>query len=246
IIHNPQVVEELKSKGVMPAFSVSDIPEGSIVAIRSHGVTIEELEAIKKRGARIIDATCPFVKRAQNIVLELAKSGYGILIVGERDHPEVRALVSYGLGKASVYPDIPDEPKIGIVAQTTQILDSYREVVVEVLKRLVDVEEIRVFNTICRSTEERQKEARKIAEVADVVIVVGGKNSANTRRLYEIVAERNVPVYHIETENDIEPSWFFGKEVVGITGGASTPEEIIERVVERVKNIVGGCFNGRE
>ncbi|MGB9668133.1 MAG: 4-hydroxy-3-methylbut-2-enyl diphosphate reductase [Thermosulfidibacteraceae bacterium] len=246
LIHNPQVVRNLAERGVLIVDSVDDVPDGYTVVIRSHGVTFEELSKIKERNLDYIDATCPFVKRAQDIVYKLRKKNYGILIVGDREHPEVKALLSYAGENGTVYPDLPENvEKVGVVVQTTQTLENFKRVVEDLKEKLGSISELRIFNTICKSTEERQREVIELSRISDVVIVVGGKNSANTRRLFDIAKSMGVDAYHIETDEDIDFSWFSDKEVIAVTAGASTPDWLIGVVVDRIKSMTGGIIDGR-
>ena len=239
LIHNPQVVERLKAKGIRVAHTLDDIPSGSCVVIRSHGVPFEVYERLKSLDIRIIDATCPFVKKAQEKVHELALSDYRVVVVGDRDHPEVKALVSYGLGKATIYPDIPSNGKIGVVSQTTQHIEDFKQAICRIAENSL-FSEMKIFNTVCQSTAERQRECSELAARVDIMIVIGGRNSANTRRLAEIAKKAAKPTYHIEVAEELEPSWFLDKKMIGVTAGASTPDWIINEVVYRIKKMTGG------
>ena len=245
LIHNPQVVEELKSRGIKVAEGLDDIPLSSCVVIRSHGIPFEVYKKLKNMNVKIIDATCPFVKKAQERVYELATSSYHVVVVGDKDHPEVRALVSYGMGKATIYPDIPNNDKIGVVSQTTQHIEDFKRAICRIAK-ISSFSEMKVFNTVCQSTAERQKECSDLAQKVDIMIVIGGRNSANTKRLAEIAKEAGKPTYHIEIAEELEPSWFLDKKMIGVTAGASTPDWIIDEVVDKIKKITGGIVkNGR-
>ncbi len=237
IIHSPQVVEKLENKGVRVVEKLEDIEEGTVI-IRSHGITAGELEEIKARNLIPVDATCPFVKKAQDYATMLCSEGYSVVLVGEKDHPEVKGIISYTRdGEVTVVADsreaqhLPGKGKIGIVAQTTQSFENLRQVTTVCLDKS---KEVRVFNTICDATSVRQEEARKIAREVDLMLIVGGFNSANTTRLAQICRELQARTYHVETASEIDPSWFCSVETVGITAGASTPRWIIDEVVERV------------
>ncbi len=249
LIHNPQVVEQLKEAGIGVIGSLDEIgggEEGPVVIIRSHGVPKGTLKDAAERGIEILDATCPFVKRAQSIVESLAKEGYTILVLGDEAHPEVQALLSYGDGRAVIWRGdaLPeDAEKVAMVSQTTQPLENLkraaREVVNSISRNLV---EFRVFNTICESTTTRQNECASLASEADLMIVVGGNNSANTGRLAEIARSIQKRTYHIETEDQLDPGWFEGIKRIAVTAGASTPDWIIERVVARIVEKTGGSI----
>lgn len=240
IIHSPQVVERLEEKGVEVIQTVEDIVSGAVV-IRSHGVTLCELEAIVEKDLKIIDATCPFVKKAHENAEQLGRQGYTLVIVGEKEHPEVQGIVSYARSAGDVYVVATAEEaerlalkgKIGLVAQTTQSFDNFSEVVKACLRK---GREVRVFNTICDATSVRQNEACEIARQSDLVLVIGGYNSANTARLAKICKAIQPRTHHIETVLDLKESWFDGVSIVGITAGASTPKWIIDEVVEKVES----------
>jgi 4-hydroxy-3-methylbut-2-enyl diphosphate reductase len=239
IIHSPQVVQRLEDRGVKVVNDVKQLESGTVI-IRSHGVAADELEAAVRQEMEIIDATCPFVKKAQEHVKSLSDSGYGVVVVGDADHPEVQGIVSYGgdkvfvVGSGEEVRKLPKMNKIGVVAQTTQSFENLKNVVSECLLR---GGEIRVFNTICDATAVRQEEAKELACQVDCMLVVGGFNSANTRRLAEVCAELQPRTHHIETATEIDPAWFAGVERVGVTAGASTPKWIIDEVVDRIEEL---------
>jgi len=225
LIHNPQVVGELSKKGLLAISGLKEIKGGAAI-ISSHGAPLETLRSIKKKGIKIIDATCPFVKYAQNIVRTLKKEGYRIVIVGDITHPEVKALKSIA-GKDKL------SKKIGIVSQTTQNKSSYINEIEDILNQ--DFSEVRIFNTICNDTSKRQSATRGLLKDCDLVIVIGGKNSANTRRLWQICKERGVDSFHIETELELKRGWFKGRRCAGVTGGASTPDSMVKKIIERIR-----------
>jgi 4-hydroxy-3-methylbut-2-enyl diphosphate reductase len=237
IIHSPQLVEKLEEKGVRVLRQVEEITGGAVI-IRSHGVTSQELDALAGRDVEIVDATCPFVKKAQEHAALLSREGYTVVLVGEKDHPEVQGIVSYAReGDVFVVADpddalaLPRCSRMGIVAQTTQSIENLRTIVDICLEKC---KELRIYNTICDATSVRQNEARAIARQADVMLVIGGYNSANTNRLARICRDIQPKTHHIETAGQIESQWFDGAETVGITAGASTPRWIIDEVVKRV------------
>ncbi len=239
IIHNPQVVEEYEKKGliVVDRLEKFDAP----VLIRSHGVPPQLYKQLKENGVEYIDATCPFVKEAQDYARGLYQEGYTVVIFGDKDHPEVKAHMGYADYKAIVV-NTPQEARsvvaqrIGVISQTTQSVERFASVVGELSK---NAKELKVYNTICDATEKRQRSAKKLAGESDVMIVIGGKNSANTRKLYEICRRYSPRAYHIETEKEIDPRWFEGAKQVGITAGASTPSYMIERI----KRFIEGLAN---
>lgn len=237
IIHNPQVVERLKLSGVQEKESLDEIEEGTVI-LRSHGVSPEVMEKVKSRGLEIVDATCPFVMRSQEFVRRLAEEGYFILIVGDRRHPEVQGIMGQAKRKVLVI-DSPEglkglkrKKRIGVVTQTTQTLANLSEIVAQVLER---AQEVRVLNSICSATAQRQSESRELAEKVDCMLVVGGYNSSNTNKLAEICQRVNPHTYHIEEAGELNPSWFEGAKSVGLTGGASTPSWLINEVIKKVR-----------
>lgn len=245
IIHSPQVVSRLEELGVKVLKGLDEIDAGTII-VRSHGVTSEELEEAIRKQLDVVDATCPFVKKAQENVQSLSEAGYDVVVVGDADHPEVQGIVSFAKGKVYVIGSeeeaarLPKMKKIGIVAQTTQSFENLKHVVLECLLKGA---EIRIYNTICDATAVRQQEAMSLAREMDCMLVIGGYNSANTKRLAEVCAEIQPRTHQIETAQEIDPSWFNGVAKVGVTAGASTPKWLIDEVVERVREIDGTKTN---
>ncbi|MCL2799579.1 MAG: 4-hydroxy-3-methylbut-2-enyl diphosphate reductase [Endomicrobia bacterium] len=240
IIHNPQEVKRLEKKGIKTLKNIKSVESGTII-LRTHGIPLELHGKLEKRKSiEIIDATCPFVKRAQDIVRELGDKDETIVIVGEKIHPEVVALVSYGKGKCVVVENVKEAQKLkgkgnlNIVSQTTQTPENFNAIVKCLKKRY----KIKVYNTICKATFDRQKSAEKLAKTADLMIVIGGKNSGNTTRLAQICSAKT-ETYHIETVKDIKAGWFKNKKKIGLTAGASTPDWIIDKVKEEVKRQLG-------
>ena len=235
LLHNPQMVEMLREKGIEPIDDVSRLEKG-VVAFRSHGIMKEEEEYIRAKGLEAIDTTCPFVKRVRKCALYLRKNGYKVVIAGDERHPEVKSVLSY-LGNDGIVLHNSFSiaaKKIGVVSQTT--LD--RETFWEVVRSLMDgTKELRIYNTICESTNVRRDEATELAGQVGAMLIVGGRNSSNTTKLYTVVKRIQPRTYHIEAEDEIQPEWFKGVQRVGIAGGASTPDVIIDRVERRVKNL---------
>lgn len=239
LIHNPQVVERLSEKGITPTDDLQKEDIKSLI-IRTHGISLDLMERASKAGYEIIDATCPFVKKAQRYAKLLSEDGYQVIILGDRDHPEVKGLLSYA-GKNVIVNDgtkaLPHlKNRVGIVVQTTQPLESLRKVIGRVIER---AKEMKVYNTICNSTALRLAETEEMASKVDVMVVVGGKNSANTTQLANLCIAMPVKTYHVETASELMPEWFTGMQRVGITAGASTPDWIIHAVKERIKDIGG-------
>jgi|Deesub1362A_J573_1020465.scaffolds.fasta_scaffold00369_21 4-hydroxy-3-methylbut-2-enyl diphosphate reductase len=234
LIHNPQVVERLKQEGID---STDDIHSDKIktLIIRTHGVPPHIYRETANMGYRVVDATCPFVKKAQRHAMNLKDEGYQVVIVGNREHPEVKGLIGFAGDNVITVEDAESLPplkgKVGIIVQTTQRFETFKEVVLKVVS---SAREIKIYNTICDYTARRVRETEELARKVDVVIVVGGKNSSNTTQLYKLSRKHCDRVYHIETGDEVEDAWFDGVESVGITGGASTPNWIIEDIVRRI------------
>ena len=246
IIHNPQVIEKLREKGIF-AIEPDDIGRKKIkdLIIRTHGIPKELHENIAAGGFRVIDATCPFVKKAQHYAKLLKENGYQVVILGDRDHPEVKGLMSYaGEDVIVVGENSPLEglrSKVGLVVQTTQSVEALKKVLSRIIER---AKEVKVFNTICNSTALRLKETGEMARKADVMIVVGGKNSANTTQLANLCRGLSVATHHIETAAEIHDEWFEGATRIGITAGASTPDWLIKEVEKRIRDRGGKSGNG--
>ncbi len=240
IIHSPQVVKKLAEHGVEVVQAVDDIPPGAVI-IRSHGISADEMRQILERDLVVVDATCPFVKKAQEDAALLSYDGYTVIIVGEVEHPEVQGILSYAdQGQVHVVADadgvagLSKLGRVGIVAQTTQSLQNLQEVSQACLAKC---QELRVFNTICDATSVRQNESREIARQVDLMLVIGGYNSANTTRLASICADILPHTKHIETAEEIEPAWFANVSRVGVTAGASTPRWLIDEVLAKVASL---------
>jgi len=236
IIHNPQEVKRLNKEGVKTINTSSKVKSGVIV-LRTHGIPLEQHKKLKQNKAvKIIDATCPFVKRAQDIVSELGAKNETIVIAGEKAHPEVVGLVSYGNGKVienakeAARFKTDKNKTVNVVSQTTQTPENLQAIVTALSKRY----KVKVFNTICKATFDRQHSAAKLAKKMDLMLVIGGKNSGNTTRLAQI-CRKETRTHHIETAKDIKKSWFKNAGKIGLTAGASTPDWIIEQVKEEVE-----------
>jgi 4-hydroxy-3-methylbut-2-enyl diphosphate reductase len=236
IIHNPQVVAELKEQGIIPIVDFRSRKDIQALIIRTHGIPLHLSKEISSLGLEIIDATCPFVKKAQYYAKLLSEEGYQVVILGEKNHPEVKGIMSYAndviiVNNKSPLPKL--KSKVGIVVQTTQSLEALKTLLSDAI---IHAKEIKVYNTICNSTAHRLKETEKIARKVDIMIVVGGKNSANTTQLTRFCKSLRVPTYHIETSSEIKEEWFKGIKRLGITAGASTPEWIIKDVCKNLSD----------
>lgn len=237
LIHNPQVLDMLEKKGINTLKNESNIAESTVV-IRAHGITPERRRELEKSGANICDATCPRVMRVQKIIDKHSNEGYSTIIIGDEGHAEVIGLLGYAGGNGYVIsspddvPGLPDLDKVCIVSQTTQDLDIFDVTVDKLKQRYNDLE---VFNTICSSTSKRQEEVIDLCRTVDALIIVGGKNSANTNRLAKISTNKGTPTFLIETVEELDLEKFANFNSIGVTAGASTPNWLIQKVVGKVQ-----------
>ncbi|MCL4459300.1 MAG: 4-hydroxy-3-methylbut-2-enyl diphosphate reductase [Chloroflexi bacterium] len=243
LVHNPQVVHWLEQLGVRVASDLADIDGGAVV-IAAYGVPPTVVEEARRRGLKVIDATCPLVKVVQEKARHLSQDGYLVVLFGDPGHAEVKGVLGWTEGKTRVVSNLQDleglllAKKVAVLSQTTQRIGAYEEIV----KRLIELQikqakEIAVYNTICNATAERQQAALELTKEVDVVVVVGGRESANTRRLAEICRNQGVPTYHIEEVSELRPEWFVSACRVGVTAGASTPDWSIASVLECLARI---------
>ena len=238
LIHNPQVVERLKRKGIRPLSRLRN-GDGTLV-IRSHGISPKEVENAKRMGYDVIDATCPFVRKAQENARRIAGMGYRLVVVGERKHPEVKGILGHVDSRAVVVENQKQAKalklgqRVGIIAQTTVPIDTFSSIVCEIARK---AKEILVINTICSETARRQDKARALAATVDAVLVVGGRNSANTSRLATLCSSMCPKTYHIETAEEILPRWFRAGATVGVVAGASTPKWLVDDIVARLEDL---------
>jgi 4-hydroxy-3-methylbut-2-enyl diphosphate reductase len=242
LIHNPQVVEDLASKGLKVINGLDGLSQGTLM-IRCHGATPDLINEAKKKGLVVVDATCPFVKVSQRIAQSLKEQGYGIIIVGEEKHPEIVSVCGFA-GDGALIVDDPGHVdsivarfrRIGVIAQTTHSRENYLAVVSRLLLKH-RFSEVRVFDTICPDSAKRQDAVSDLARRCDVMFIVGGKMSANTRRLAQICRSLGCEVYHVEKADEVQPEWVEGKDRIGVASGSSTPDWIIEGVTERIKDL---------
>lgn len=240
IIHNPQVVSCLAAQGIESVDTLDEIADGSTVLIRSHGVGPEIYEEASKKKLKIIDATCPHVKKAQQDAKKIVEDRKNLVIIGEKSHPEVISISQWGVNRAIIIDREKEAEKIpfcdclGVVVQTTFNQEQFKRIAAILEKRTNKLE---VHMTICTATQQRQSAAIALAKESDAMIVIGGKNSANTGRLAEVCKEQGCPTYHVETAAELNPSWFRGMKNIGITAGASTPDWIIQEVVKIMENL---------
>ena len=243
IIHNEQVVGDLQEKGVEVIDTLEELRtiRDAVVVIRSHGVGKDVYDILKENGVEIVDATCPYVKKIHRIVEKQTAEGRRVLIVGSEDHPEVQGIKGWGDERTKVIEnmddfrrlELPEDEKLCIVSQTTFNYKKFQDLVEKISKTRYD---ITVLNTICNATQERQVEAMRIASQVDVMLVIGGKHSSNTQKLYDICRKECKNTYYIQTLGDFNPECISSVRSVGITAGASTPNNIIEEVHTKCQN----------
>ncbi len=242
LIHNSKEIQRLDNDykvGLVEDYKTFEAGEKAIV--RTHGIVKEELKKLKSAGVDVVDATCPFVTKPQEIAQEMSEFGYDVIIFGDSAHPEIKGVKSYATNGATVVTDVNElegmkfREKIALIAQTTRKVEEYMQIANYLIPRH---KEVRVFNTICNATFENQEAVRNISKKADIMIIIGGKNSSNTKQLSSISHDYCQNSYHIEDENDIDYKWFKDKIFCGISAGASTPDWIIQNVINAIeKNI---------
>ena len=246
VVHNPQVVAELEKTGITVKEDRSATGvDTETVAITAHGVGETVVRDIEARGLQVIDTTCQFVSRSQRAARNLAERGFTVIIFGDPTHPEVKGVLGWCRGRGVVIQnesldDLPDylPAKVGVISQTTHTPERFAVFVANLMRARIDqITEIRVVNVLCNATTAQQAATRDLAEDVDLMIVVGGHNSANTRHLAELSRANGIETYHVETANELESQWFDGHEDVGVTAGASTPDFSIDAVVARIEEI---------
>jgi len=240
LVHNPTVLGALAARGVVAAQDVAEVRTGTVM-VTAHGTSRRALAHTRSLGLTVVEATCPLVHVAHRAVAALERDGYHVVIVGQRDHVEVRGLTG-DLDRFDVVLDedevlaLEEHPRIGVAAQTTQSLEKVRRIVALIRQRF-PASDVRFFDTVCKPTKERQTAAVDMAQQADLVIVVGGATSNNTRELVKTCAQHCARVHHVQTDADVRSEWLIGAEVVGLTAGTSTPDEVIDRVEARIRQI---------
>jgi 4-hydroxy-3-methylbut-2-enyl diphosphate reductase len=240
LIHNPQEVERLSCKGLKVVNTIPDIDSG-VAVIPTHGIDPSLIERMRLKKIRLIDATCPYVLKVQNIAKSLKQEGYSVVIVGDKEHPEIKALVGLA-GPEAVVVNNPREidnlklkGRIGIISQTTQSKGRFLKSVVKLMK--ADYSEVKIFNTICDDALKRQQMVFELAKSVELMLILGGRESANTRRLAEVSRKAKAKTHHIETPEEINPRWLKQDTKVGIASGASTPDWIIRQILKKIEEI---------
>ena len=243
LIHNKDEINRLKEGfNIGLVEKIEEIKNDHDVVIRTHGIPKDELEQLKKQKNKIIDATCPYVTTPQNIVAKMSRENYSIVIFGDRNHPEIKGVVSYAEKQKDTFivlneeelKELPLKSKVAIVSQTTKKPEDFLKIVNALV---LTQREVRVFNTICNATFENQDAAAELAEKADVMIIIGGKHSSNTKMLHSIAQNHCPESYLIENETELQKSWFKNKKRCGISAGASTPDWIVQNVINKIEAI---------
>jgi len=242
LIHNNEEINRLRENfNVKTLHDISEAQNIERAIIRTHGIPKKDLETLKQSKVEVINATCPYVTKPQEICEKMSQEGYEIVIFGDADHPEVKGVESYAINGAYVVQSVAELEKIkfkgykvAVVSQATRKISEFLDITGYLQMRY---KEVRVFNTICNATFENQDAARELAKEADVVIVIGGKNSSNTKQLHSICKEYCADSFLVESEKDLDPSWFNQKQLCGVTAGASTPDWIIEKIVGKISEI---------
>ncbi|MGL2546671.1 4-hydroxy-3-methylbut-2-enyl diphosphate reductase [Helicobacter pylori] len=241
LIHNAKEINRLeKNFNVKIEEDPKKIPKNKSVIIRTHGIPKQDLEYLKNKGVKITDATCPYVIKPQQIVESMSKEGYQIVLFGDINHPEVKGVISYATNQALVVNSLEElqekklQRKVALVSQTTKQTSKLLQIASYLVERCT---EVRIFNTICNATSYNQKAALDLSKEVDIMIVVGGKTSSNTKQLLSIAKQHCKDSYLVEDENELELAWFKGKKLCGITAGASTPDWIIENVKQKISTI---------
>jgi (E)-4-hydroxy-3-methyl-but-2-enyl pyrophosphate reductase len=241
VIHNRQVVDKLEDAGLNQSGDLETIDPSKSVLIRSHGATPETYKRAEERGLNLIDASCVLVKRAQNVVKQLHEDGYHVVMIGDPNHAEVKGVIAYAPNVTvidrgtNLDEALPFKERLGIVAQTTHSPEHVAEMVAEILKR--PYREVKIVNTLCLEVTRRQEAAVALCKEVDVMFVLGGLHSANTREMTRLCREAGVDTHHLETWEQFEPSMVAGKKIAGVTAGASTPEYLIQEFVKHLEAI---------
>ena len=239
LIHNSKEIKRLEddySVGLTDDYRV--FKSGDKAIVRTHGIQKNELEELKAKNVNVVDATCPYVRKPQFISQEMSEAGYSVVIFGDESHPEIKGVKSYASNGAIVVTTPQDlegvklKERVALIAQTTRKVTDYMAIATYLIPKH---KEVRVFNTICNATFENQEAVRKLSKKADVMLIIGGKNSSNTKQLFSISKDNCQDSYHIEDETELDFEWFKNKELCGISAGASTPDWIIQKVIDAIE-----------
>lgn len=250
VVHNAQVVAQLEEIGIRVNESrTADGVDTNSVAITAHGVGEEVVTQIENTGYQVIDTTCQFVARSQRAAKHLAEAGFTVIIFGDPEHPEVKGVIGWCKGRGIVVPDetlegLPDylPSKVGVISQTTHTPERFAKFVANLMEARIDqITDLRVVNVLCNATTSQQAATRELAEHVDLMIVVGGHNSANTCHLADLSRANGVETYHVETAGELDAAWFLNHDAIGVTAGASTPDSSIDEVVARLDEIAAAA-----
>jgi 4-hydroxy-3-methylbut-2-enyl diphosphate reductase len=238
LVHNPTVIRALEAKGIAVAHDAAQVQTATVM-VTAHGASERSLTRTRSLGLTVVEATCPLVHVAHRAVTALAREGYHVVIVGKRDHVEVRGLTG-DLDRFDVVLEDADvlalqpHPRFGVASQTTQPVEKVRHIV-DLIRRRFPHAEVRLVDTVCKPTKQRQSAAVEMARQADVVIVVGGRSSNNTRELVRTCSKYCARVHHVQADDEVRPEWFDGADVIGLTAGTSTPDDVIDHVEARIR-----------
>ncbi|CAD7287419.1 4-hydroxy-3-methylbut-2-enyl diphosphate reductase [Campylobacter majalis] len=240
LIHNNEEINRLRQNfNVKTLEGIDELTDEKKAIIRTHGITKSDLEQLNKSGINVIDATCPFVTKPQQICEKMSNEGYDIVIFGDENHPEIKGVKSYAKGNVYVVleedelKNVKLNQRVAVISQTTKKIEKFMQIVSFLMLK---VKEVRVFNTICNATFENQEAVDALSKRADVMIIIGGKNSSNTKQLYSIAKQNCTDSYLIENETELNKIWFNNKDLCGISAGASTPDWIIQKVIDKIEN----------
>jgi len=245
VVHNPQVVERLKDRGLDVIASIDEV-DARPVAITAHGASESVVLELERKGVTVVDTTCPIVTRSQQWAKRLADDGFAVIVYGDPNHKEVKGVLGWAEGKAIAVPSIDEldmlpenlSGRVGVLSQTTETEGHFAEFVRALLeKRMDQISELRVINTLCNATTSQQAAAEELAHQVDLMIVIGGRESANTRHLAEVAREEGCETFHVESADEIRPEWLADRERVGVTAGASTPDSAVDAVVARLREL---------
>lgn len=242
VIHNPGVVKELAKNGLRSVKDINDVTAGNTFIIKSHGISPKLIKSIRSKDLKVIDTTCPSVKKAQAKAKDLSEKGYFVVVIGNKEHPEVLGIKDQVKDQNYIVIEnkkdaalLKRKNKIGVIIQTTQTIEKLKLITDELQDK---TRELLIYNTICDTTRKRQNATKKISKEVDIMIIVGGKDSANTTHLAEIAKKSGTPTYHIENYSELQKKWFKDIRQVGISGGASTPERDIIDIRKAIDKIL--------
>lgn len=241
VVHNPQMVAQLEAKGLRDAHSVEEVPDGGTLFVRAHGLPVSVFERAKEKNLSVIDATCPMVTKIHVAAEKLKNDGYKIVVVGDPTHPEVKGTLSHVPGAWCIesvadVEKLPRASRVGVVVQSTWSGEGFAEIVKALSRKYY---EVRAVNTICTDTHNRQGQVAELAREVEVMVIVGGKTSANTKHLAELAAMNGARAYHIEGPDELQGEWFAGVNVAGLMSGASTPGWLVDEVADRMDALSG-------